>query len=170
VSDDAAAQKQAIAEQKQQFWGSFLRATESTPNDVSEVRGASGITHPVAAVGVDDARRRIVVISREAHAKAAALAQVDIQAANPDYRVVLARPVHLTFHVLLLSWQGSSEPIQLAPPISSGSPRTNRTQNQSWLQLFAAVVRVPFAGPGLPPLALRRFTCQIGRHVKARGG
>src|SRR2546421_4976566 len=36
-------------------------------------------------------------------------------------------------------------------------------------QLFAAADRVPFAGSGLPPLVLRRFRCQFGRHVEARG-
>src|SRR5205823_3604037 len=37
-------------------------------------------------------------------------------------------------------------------------------------QLFTAADHVPFAGSGLPPLVLRRFACQSGRHVKARGG
>src|SRR5438067_6017051 len=36
-------------------------------------------------------------------------------------------------------------------------------------QLFAAADRVPFAGAALPRLALRRLTCQFGRHVEARG-
>ena len=36
-------------------------------------------------------------------------------------------------------------------------------------QLVAAADRVPFAGAALPRLALRRFTCQFGRHVEARG-
>ena len=36
-------------------------------------------------------------------------------------------------------------------------------------QLFAAADRVPFAGPGLPPLVLRRFRCQCRSHLKARG-
>src|SRR5436305_10921109 len=37
-------------------------------------------------------------------------------------------------------------------------------------QLFTAADHVPFAGPGLPPLVIRRFACQSGWHVKARGG
>ena len=36
-------------------------------------------------------------------------------------------------------------------------------------QLVAAADRVPFAGAALPRLALRRFTCQFGRLVEARG-
>jgi hypothetical protein len=36
-------------------------------------------------------------------------------------------------------------------------------------QLFAAADRVPFAGPALPRLALRRFGCQCGWHAEARG-
>lgn len=80
-------------EQKERFWQSFLKASEVEPRSASHIKGASGLNHPVAAVGVDDARHRIVIVSRDAHPKAAALAQVDIQAANPGYQVVLARPV-----------------------------------------------------------------------------
>src|SRR5258705_7680664 len=35
--------------------------------------------------------------------------------------------------------------------------------------LFAAADRVPFAGPGLPPLVLHGFRCQCRFHLKARG-
>jgi hypothetical protein len=37
-------------------------------------------------------------------------------------------------------------------------------------QLFAAADSRPFVGPGLKPLVLRRFRCQLGRHVKAASG
>ena len=37
-------------------------------------------------------------------------------------------------------------------------------------QLAAPADTRPFAGPGLKPLVLRRFTCQGGRHVKAARG
>ena len=38
------------------------------------------------------------------------------------------------------------------------------------VQLFAAADRVPFVGTPLPRLVLRGFGCQLGRHMKARGG
>jgi hypothetical protein len=53
--------------------------------------------HPALLVGVDDIRRRIIVISRDPEPRSAALSQSDIQAANPDYRVVVARPIAINF-------------------------------------------------------------------------
>jgi hypothetical protein len=47
----------------------------------------------VIAAGVDDERKRLLVISAETDARGAALAQADIQSATPEYRVVVARPV-----------------------------------------------------------------------------
>lgn len=76
-----------------QFWRSFLLAVEAEPRQATEVRGSSGLFHPAIAVGVDDTRRRIVLVSADADARAAAFAQHDVQAANPTYRVMVARPV-----------------------------------------------------------------------------
>jgi hypothetical protein len=76
-----------------QFWRSFLLAVEAEPRTATEIRGASGLFHPVIAVGVDDMRRRIVLISGASDARAAAFAQHDVQAANPTYRVAVARPI-----------------------------------------------------------------------------
>jgi hypothetical protein len=87
----------ATAEQKQQFWRSFILAAQAEPREALEIKGASGLTHSVVAIGVDDIRRRIIMISSEPHPKAAALAQADIQAANSSYQVILARPVTINF-------------------------------------------------------------------------
>src|ERR1043165_163762 len=84
---------QATEEQKQRFWHSFLLALQAEPRDATAIKGASGVLHPVVAVGVDDIRRRIVVVLRDPQPRSAALAQFDIQTANPAYNVVLARPV-----------------------------------------------------------------------------
>lgn len=89
--------REVTDEDKARFWRSFLLATETEPRTALEIKGASGITHPVSAVGVDDVRRRIVVVSRDVDPKAAALAQIDIQAANSGYQVVLARPIAVNF-------------------------------------------------------------------------
>ena len=75
------------------FWRNILRAVEADPRDVTSIRGASGLEHALLAVGVDSTRRRLVVVSDDADAQSAAVAQADIQAAHPDVRVVLARPI-----------------------------------------------------------------------------
>ena len=75
------------------FWSSLLRAVEAEPKGPTTIRGASGASHDVAAVGVDEDRRRVVLISNEVDARSAALAQTDLEAALTPYRVVVGRPV-----------------------------------------------------------------------------
>jgi hypothetical protein len=75
------------------FWGTFLRAVETDPVEPKPILGASGLSHPVVATGIDVPRRRLVLISADPSARSAALAQNDIQAANADLRVIMARPI-----------------------------------------------------------------------------
>ncbi len=77
---------------KSEFWKNVLRAVEADPRPALSIRGASGFSHPVVSVGVDEKRRRVVVISGESDARSAALAHGDIQAAMPSLKVMMARP------------------------------------------------------------------------------
>jgi hypothetical protein len=78
---------------KSNFWKSILRATEVEPRSATSIRGASGFSHPIVSVGVDEKRSRVVVISGESDARSAALAHDDIQAAMPSLKIMMARPV-----------------------------------------------------------------------------
>lgn len=80
-------------DKKSQFWNSFIRSVEAEPRDAKSLRGASGLIHPIVALGVDEARRRVVIISGESDARYAAMAHADIQAAMPSIKAVMARPV-----------------------------------------------------------------------------
>ena len=82
-------------EQRAAFWRTLLRAVEVEPRSASSIRGASGFSHPVVSVGVDEDRRRVVIISGESDARSAALAHGDIQAAMPSLKFMMARPVPL---------------------------------------------------------------------------
>ncbi len=77
------------------FWKNIIQAAEAKPCETTHLRGASGFSHPVVAVGVDEPRRRVVVISGEGDARSAAMAQGDIQAVMPSVKVVMIRPVAL---------------------------------------------------------------------------
>jgi hypothetical protein len=92
-------------DQKSAFWNSVIRAVEAEPREVSTLKGASGFTHPVVALGVDESRRRVVIISGEPDARSAAMAHADIQAAMPSVKVIMARPapINLAQAALLLS-------------------------------------------------------------------
>jgi len=75
------------------FWTNLLRALETEPRKADFVRGVSGLEHPVIAVGVDDARRRLLLVSGEHDARSAAIAQLDIQRAIEAVQVVIMRPI-----------------------------------------------------------------------------
>lgn len=80
-------------EKETEFWRNILIAAETEPREVKAIRGASGHSHPVVALGVDENRKRVVMLSGEADARLASLAQGDIQAAMPSVKVVMARPI-----------------------------------------------------------------------------
>jgi hypothetical protein len=75
------------------FWKNIIRAVEAEPRETTSVRGASGIQHPTIAAGVDEARRRLLIISGNLNAYSASLAQSDIQANIPSLQVIMARPI-----------------------------------------------------------------------------
>lgn len=83
-----------ISDQEAQIiWDKFLQAVKVEPKRTEFIRGASGLQHPVKALGVNEDEKRLVIISGETSARAAALAQADIQSALKDHYVVVARPV-----------------------------------------------------------------------------
>jgi hypothetical protein len=83
----------ATEQQKVAFWRTLLIAAEVEPREATTIRGASGFSHPIVSVGVDEARKRVVIISGESDARSAALAHGDIQAAMPSLRVLMIRPI-----------------------------------------------------------------------------
>ena len=87
------------SEQKS-FWFNVLKAVEADPKAATSIRGASGIVHTVVAIGVDEGRRRLLVISGEHDARTAAMTQIDIQAALEHTQVLVARPLALDCTVL----------------------------------------------------------------------
>jgi hypothetical protein len=78
---------------KPPIWDSFLKALCVEPRPDNEIVGDSGLTHQVQAIGVDDATRRVVIISAEYNPRIAALMRVDVQATMPGARVLVARPL-----------------------------------------------------------------------------
>lgn len=75
------------------IWGAFCRALGTEYRDTKEIRGASGLAHPVEAIGVDDKNKRIVLVSSEFNPRISALMRGDVQATLPGMRVLVARPL-----------------------------------------------------------------------------
>jgi hypothetical protein len=100
------------AGQSQSFWQNLLRAAEAEPQSKTSVRGASGIVHSAVAIGFDESRRRLLVVSGEHDARTAAMAQIDIQTALKNIQVLVARPLALNFSAMaknLVSLLGRDE-------------------------------------------------------------
>lgn len=76
-----------------QRWGTFCRAIGTELREHSFIVGASGVEHPVQAIGVDDPGKRVVIISAEPNPRVAAMVQGDVQATLPGTRVIVARPL-----------------------------------------------------------------------------
>ncbi|HUK99097.1 MAG TPA: hypothetical protein VLV46_15700 [Gaiellaceae bacterium] len=144
-----------------EIWKPLLRAVETEPQDVTSVRGASGLDHPVAAVGVDERRKRLVVVSSEPDARSAALAQADIQTALPNVHVVLARPVALNpadFAAAVQTTFGSA---------TVGFAELNRLQfeanDQEAANKLLAPVLMPLLGPFIQAVGPLGFTSAISQ-------
>ena len=84
--------EQAETFDKLAFWENILRAAGADPKKPRRIRGASGQYHDVLALGVDEDRNRLVLVSGEHDARSAVLAQYDIQSAIPNMRVLTVRP------------------------------------------------------------------------------
>ena len=82
-----------MSDENRGFWDNFLRAVETEPRPTPHIVGASGIEHSLLALGVDDVRKRLVLISGDHDARASAMMQTDVQSTLPGTHVVVARPI-----------------------------------------------------------------------------
>ncbi|OWK19862.1 hypothetical protein AJ88_38125 [Mesorhizobium amorphae CCBAU 01583] len=60
---------------------------------MKEIQGASGLTHEVQAIAVDDKGNRVILISSDPNPRTAALMRIDVQSTMPDAKVLVARPL-----------------------------------------------------------------------------
>ncbi|RWH69658.1 MAG: hypothetical protein EOQ86_31000 [Mesorhizobium sp.] len=78
---------------KPPIWESFSKALGAEYRPVKEIQGASGLTHEVQAIAVDDKGNRVILISADPNSRTAALMRIDVQATMPDAKVLVARPL-----------------------------------------------------------------------------
>ena len=75
------------------IWRSFGAALGGEARDHLSIEGASGLTHSVEGISVDETRNRLIVFSAEPSPRIAAMMQVDISATMPGTQVLVARPI-----------------------------------------------------------------------------
>lgn len=73
------------------FWNNFIRAVEAEPQAASVIAGASGLNHPVIALGLERSRQRLIIISGAENAQAASFAQADLQTVFKAIQVIVVR-------------------------------------------------------------------------------
>jgi hypothetical protein len=130
--------EESVADPKRQFWDTFLRAMETEPRDVRSIRGPSGFVHPILAAGVDDSRKRTLIVSGDPDARTAALAQADIQAAAPSTKIVMARPIAINLNSLALSVIGQLGAARL--PISRLAALANPNEKTQAEELLKSLL------------------------------
>lgn len=82
------------------IWESFAKAIDVEPREYRIVTGISGLEHSTQMLGVDERRNRLVLVASEPNARMAALIQVDVQAAMPRMKVIVARPIFFDLGVI----------------------------------------------------------------------
>jgi len=80
-------------DKKFRFWESMLKAVETVPRNIKSLKGTTGLSYPIIAIGTDDSRRRVVIISGESNARSTAIAHADIQATLHSTKVIMVRPL-----------------------------------------------------------------------------
>jgi hypothetical protein len=73
------------------FWNNFIRAVEAESQAAEFIAGASGIRHPVIALGLDKSRQRLIIISGAENARSASFAQADLQTVFKAIQVIVVR-------------------------------------------------------------------------------
>lgn len=87
-------------ESKHTPWPSICKALGTEFRESSQIHGQSGIVHPIAGLGIDEAKNRLIVISADHNPRVAALMRMDVQASFPDFKVLVARPLAVDLPVL----------------------------------------------------------------------
>jgi len=82
------------------IWKNMSLALGAEPRDYPVVTGLSGVEHEFLSIAVDDKTNRIILVSPDPNARTVALIHVDIQAAMPDTRILIARPILFDLGVL----------------------------------------------------------------------
>jgi hypothetical protein len=73
------------------FWRPMMLGLGTTPTGATKLKGATGIEHRVLEVGMDDKRKRLIVLNDASEPMVAAFIQSDLQRAYPEQRVIVAR-------------------------------------------------------------------------------
>lgn len=81
------------------FWSEFFKALDFEVKNVKELQGASGIKHKILSVGVDEIKKRIVIVQDEQDARILSMVQADVQASIKNYNILMVRPVSINLSI-----------------------------------------------------------------------
>ncbi len=125
------------------IWGAICAALGSEHRQAKEIVGASGLIHPVEAIGVDEVGKRLIVISSETNPRIAALLRGDIQATTSDLRVLVARPVAVNLsHAIKANFFTPTGTLDLAKLMAFGGAfaETNEESQEARQEKISALL------------------------------
>ncbi|MCW2119045.1 hypothetical protein [Flavobacterium sp. 7A] len=88
---------------KSDFWTGFFNALDFDVKNVEELQGASGIRHKILCAGVDESKKRLVIVQDEHDARILSMVQADVQANIKNYNVLMVRPVSINLGIAFSS-------------------------------------------------------------------
>jgi hypothetical protein len=95
--------KPVVPIDQKRFWSIMAKSLGTEFRETSAIQGASGLTHDLQALCVDDKSKRLILFATESNPRVAALIQGDVQATFPDARVIVARIASFDLGVLVRS-------------------------------------------------------------------
>ncbi len=75
------------------FWEGLFLTLGTEYKDINSIQGASGINHNIQCLGIDENKKRVLIVQNEQDARILAMAQMDIQSRYKDYNILMLRPV-----------------------------------------------------------------------------
>lgn len=121
------------------FWDGFLKSLGFESKKIKAIQGASGIKHKILALGVDETKKRIVIVQDEQDARVLTMAQADIQATLKDYNILMIRPVAINLSmafgsVAMLLGTSTLTQFQLEAFSKKGEPEDVVEENKTKLE------------------------------------
>ncbi|EBA10830.1 hypothetical protein [Roseobacter sp. CCS2] len=126
---------------KPPIWEAFCTALGAEYREATEIVGASGLVHPIQALGIDETKNRLIVVSGDYNPRIAAMLRVDIQQTLPNMRVLVARPMALdlahTARKAFFLPNGSLDAAKLVSVASlNSSPGTEEAMKEQLVGVF----------------------------------
>lgn len=149
--------------ERDRFWANFLMALNTEPRPDRSITGASGVSHSLLGLGIDEKEKRLILISDDISARNAALMQIDVQFTLPNVRVIVARSIATDLSDVakkLIAMAGGAE-IDLGALVARHSQLPQSEQQQKMNAILSPILDPMFAPFRSMPMRALPYIQQI---------